>query len=169
MNRLLPPSIRVWRVEEVAPDFHARFSARSKLYEYRLWRGEVCDPMVYRYVYHHPYPLDVAAMVEAAPLLEGTHDFSSLAAADEDASARQDKVRTILCSRLETEGDLVRYRIRGTGFLRHMVRNIMGTLLEVGKGNLTPADIERILRAGDRRHAGPTAAARGLFLVEVEY
>ena len=169
MNRLLPPSIRILEVEEAASDFHARFSARSKLYEYRLWRGEICPPMMVRYVCHHPYPLDLAAMAEAARLFEGIHDFRSLAAAGEDEDGARTTVRTILLSRLEQEGDLVRYRVRGAGFLHHMVRNMVGTLLEVGKGNLAPGEISRILEAGDRNEAGPTAVARGLFLVEVEY
>ncbi|MBI3696594.1 MAG: tRNA pseudouridine(38-40) synthase TruA, partial [Acidobacteria bacterium] len=168
MNRLLPPAIRVLEVEEAAPDFHARFSATSKLYEYRLWRAEVCPPTLYRYVYHHPYPLDLEAMREAAPLFEGTHDFRSLAAADEEGG-QKNMVRTIFSSRLDIDGDLVRYRVRGTGFLRHMVRNMVGTLLEVGKGKCSPADIAPLLASGDRTRAGPTAAARGLFLVEVGY
>lgn len=170
MNRLLPPSIRIWRVEEAPPDFHARFSAKSKLYEYRLWRGEICSPMLYRYVWHHPYPLDLAAMTTAAPLFEGARDFRSVAAADEDADEQEPtRLRTIFSSRLEAEGDLIRYRVQGTGFLRHMVRNIVGTLLEVGKGNLAPGDIPRILESGERGRAGPTAPAKGLFLVRVEY
>ena len=169
MNRLLPPSIRVLDVEEAPSDFHARFSARSKIYEYRLWRGETCPPMVHRYVYHHPYPLRVDAMVEAAPLFEGTHDFRSLAASDPEEGEDSNTVRTIFSSRVETEADLVLYHVRGTGFLRHMVRNIVGTLLEVGKGNWGSEDIPRILQSCDRNEAGPTAAARGLFLVKVEY
>ncbi|MBI3665034.1 MAG: tRNA pseudouridine(38-40) synthase TruA [Acidobacteria bacterium] len=169
VNRLLPPSIRVLEVEEAAPDFHARYAARSKLYEYRLWRAEVCPPMMWRYVYHHPYPLDLAAMAETAPLLEGTHDFRSLASVDDSATEEESCVRTIFSSRLEVNRDLLYYRVRGSGFLHHMVRNIVGTLLEVGKGNLALADIPRILESGDRTQAGPTVPARGLFLVEVEY
>ena len=168
MNRLLPPEIRILKVEEAPPDFHARFSARSKLYEYRLWHGGICLPMMHRYVYHHPYPLDVEAMMEAAPMFEGKRDFRSVAAAD-DGEERQSTVRTIFCSRLNVEGDLLRYTVRGTGFLRHMVRNIVGTLLEVGKGNVAPAGVSDILDSLDRSRCGPTAAARGLFLVKVEY
>lgn len=169
MNRLLPPAIRVLRAEEMPADFHARFSARSKCYEYRLWRAEICPPLLYRYVCHHPYPLDIAAMCEAAPHFEGTRDFRALAGADEDGGSDPAQPRTIFSSLLETTGDLLIYRVRGSGFLRYMVRNIVGTLLEVGKGNLTPEDIVRILDSADRRQAGPTAAARGLFLVRVEY
>ena len=168
MNRLLPPDIRILQVEEAPADFHARFSARSKLYEYRLWHGAICPPMLHRYVYHHPYPLDVEAMMEGASIFEGERDFRSVAAAD-DGEEKQSTVRTIFCSRLDVEGDLLRYTAWGTGFLRHMVRNIVGTLLEVGKGNLAPAGISGILDSRDRSRCGPTAAARGLFLVKVEY
>lgn len=170
MNRLLPPAIRVLGVEEAPPDFHARRSARAKVYEYRLWRGEVCPPLLYRYVYHHPYPLDFQTMTAAAPLFEGTRDFRSLAGADDtrdpDDLARP---RTIYSSHLEADEELVRYTVRGSAFLRHMVRNIVGTLLEVGKGNLQLKDIPVILDTADRQRAGPTAPARGLFLVRVEY
>jgi tRNA pseudouridine38-40 synthase len=107
-------------------------------------------------------------MIEAAPLLEGTHDFSSFAAAAED-DREQPAVRTVFSSRLEAEGDLWLYRVRGTGFLRHMVRNIVGTLLEVGRGCRAREDIPALLAARDRKLAGPTAPARGLFLVAVEY
>lgn len=169
MNRLLPPAIRVIEVAEAAPEFHARFSARAKLYQYRLWRGEICSPHEVRYVYHHPYPLDLDLMREAASRWVGEHDFRSLAAADETADDAQPRVRTVFSSRLEIQGELVRYTVRGTGFLRHMVRNMVGTLLAIGQGRLTPQDIPRILAAADRTQAGPTAPARGLFLVEVEY
>ena len=168
MNRLLPPAIRVLEVEEAPPDFHARFSAKSKLYEYRLWRAEVCPPMMCRYVYHHPYPLDLEALREAAPQFEGAHDFRSLAD-DDGEDDQKSMVRTVFSSRVDIDGDLVRYRVRGDGFLRHMVRNMVGALLEVGKGNCSPADIAPLLASGDRTRAGPTAAARGLFLVEVGY
>ncbi len=169
MNRLLPPSIRVLGVEEAPPEFHARFSARSKIYEYRLWRGEVCPPEMYRYVYHHPYPLAIEPMAEAAPLLEGTHDFRAFASADDESREDENTERTILSSRLEAEGDSLRYRVEGSGFLHHMVRNIVGTLLEAGKGNLQCGDTAAILRSRDRRRAGPTAPARGLWLMRVHY
>jgi len=170
MNRLLPPSIRVVGVDEAPAEFHARSAARAKVYEYRLWRAEVCPPMLYRYVYHNPYPLDFEAMTAAAPLFEGARNFRSLAGAD-DTREEEDvaRPRTIYSSRLEAGEELVRYTVRGSGFLRHMVRNIVGTLLEVGKGNLQAPEIPRILDAADRQRAGPTAPARGLFLVRVEY
>ena len=178
MNRLLPPSIRVLEAEEAPADFHARFSARAKLYEYRLWRAEICPPMLYRYVCHHPYPLRLEPMVEAALLFEGAHDFRNFAATgppeERSGEEKSPTVRTIFSSRFELDGDLLLYRVRGSGFLHHMVRNMVGTLLEVGKGNLAPADIPRLLAGADRSspkqpRAGPTAAAQGLFLVQVEY
>jgi tRNA pseudouridine38-40 synthase len=168
INRLLPPSIRVLAVDEAAPGFHARYAARSKLYEYRLWRGEICPPMLYRYVHHHPYPLNLEAMQAAAPCFEGTHDFRSLAVA-EDLKDGESAVRTVLSSRLILDPEQAVYRVEGSGFLHHMVRNIVGTLLEVGRGNLASSDIQRILMAANRNQAGPTAPAKGLALVQVFY
>ncbi len=167
MNRLLPDTVRVLFVEEVPEDFHARHSARAKTYEYRIWRGEICPPHLSRFVYPFPYPLDEAKMQQAAGRFAGTHDFRSLAA--NDGRPLESTVRTIFSSTLEREGEQLTYRVRGSGFLYHMVRNTVGTLIEVGRGNLFPEDINRILDAKDRSVAGPTAPARGLFLVSVEY
>jgi tRNA pseudouridine38-40 synthase len=169
MNRLLPAAIRICRVEEAAPEFHPRFDARAKTYEYRIWREEVCPPFLRRYVYHHPYPLDEGRVIESAPVFEGEHDFSAFAAADERDREGGSKVRTIFRSRAERAGDLLIYRVRGSGFLKHMVRNLVGTLLEVGKGNLTAETIRALLEPGSAIKAGRTAPARGLFLVDVEY
>ncbi len=169
MNRLLPPSIRVLQVEEVAPEFHPIRDARAKTYEYRILRAEVCPPFERRYVHHYPYPLDVDRMMELAPRLEGEHDFGSFAAADKSDAEGRSKVRTIFSSRFREEGDRLTYRVCGNGFLKHMVRNIVGLLLEAGKGNIGDVDIERHLRAEAPRKAGPTAPACGLFLVSVEY
>ncbi len=169
MNRLLPFSIRVLAAEEAAADFHPRFQARAKTYEYRVWRGEICSPFERRYVLHHPYPLDVERMAETAGILEGEHDFSAFAASDERDEEGASKVRTIFSSRLEQAGERLIYRVRGSGFLKHMVRNIVGTLLEVGKGNLEAAGVRALLAAGATAKAGPTAPARGLFLLGVEY
>jgi len=169
MNRLLPRDIRVLEVSEAPPDFHPRFEARAKTYEYRMFRGEICSPFERRYVYHHPYPLDVSAMAEAAPLLEGEHDFTAFAASDEKDELGHSRVRTIFDSALWQEGERLIYRVRGSGFLKHMVRNIFGVLLEVGKGNLNRADVEARLQSGCAIPAGPAAPARGLFLIGVEY
>jgi tRNA pseudouridine38-40 synthase len=167
MNRVLPGAIRVLSAEDVAPAFHARFDAVSKLYEYRLYRDEICPPFDFPYVHHFPYPLNDAAMIAAAPLLEGEHDFSAFAAHDERYTEDYSKVRTIFSSVLKREGPMLIYRVRGSGFLKHMVRNIVGTLLEVGKGNLVNAQLQNMLRGAPRAEGGPTAPASGLFLVEV--
>jgi tRNA pseudouridine38-40 synthase len=167
LNHRLPPAIRVLSVEQAADDFHARYSATGKKYEYRIWRGEVCPPFVRRTVFHFPYPLDEAAMIAAAPRFEGERDFRSLAT--RDGVPKETTVRTIFSSRFERQGEELVYRVRGSGFLYNMVRNIVGVLLEVGRGNWGPSDIERILEARDRRAAGPTAPAAGLALAEVEY
>lgn len=169
VNRLLPHSIRVNRVCEASPDFHARFDARRKAYEYRIYREEVCPPFERRFVYHHPYALDEPAMVNAAPLLEGEHDFTAFAASDEKDALNGSKVRTIFGSRLSREGPTLVYRVSGSGFLKHMVRNITGVLIEVGKGNLTEKDVLARLVTGCGIKPGPTMPAGGLFLVSVDY
>jgi len=168
MNRLLPPSIRVLAAEEAAPDFHPRFQALAKTYEYRILRAEVCPPWEWRYAHHHPYPLDLDRMLACAPALVGEHDFSAFAASDERDEEGQSKVRTIFRSELETLPDRLIYRVRGSGFLKHMVRNIAGSLLEAGRGNLDESGMRELL-ANSGRRAGPTAPAKGLFLVNVEY
>ena len=172
LNRLVQPAIRVISVDEVSSDFHARHSAVAKTYEYRIQRAETCPPFEHRYTYWHPFALDEAAMTAAAPLFEGEHDFRSLASNDraaQQAGAVRSTVRTIFSSRLNRDGDLLVYRVRGSGFLYHMVRNIVGTLLEVGRDNLSAAEIPAILDARDRAAAGPMVPASGLFLVDVEY
>ncbi|HZT31807.1 MAG TPA: tRNA pseudouridine(38-40) synthase TruA [Bryobacteraceae bacterium] len=168
VNRLLPPAVRVLSAQEVPMDFHPRYHALAKTYEYRIFRGGVCPPMEWRYLHHYPYPLDEGRMRALAPLLEGEHDFTAFAAADDRDAEGHSKVRTIFSSRLETEGERMYYRVRGSGFLKHMVRNIAGTLIEAGKGNLD-ADGLRALLAPGAAKAGPTAPAKGLFLVAVEY
>jgi len=173
MNRLLPRDIRVLDAGETQPDFHPRFQAIAKTYEYRILRAEICPPCERLYVYHYPYPLDEGHMIDVATLVEGEHDFTAFAASDEkDALAISlgiSKVRRVFRSRLERRPDHLIYRVRGSGFLKHMVRNLVGVLLEAGKGNLTRADFEARLQAGCGIPAGPSAPARGLFLVSVEY
>ncbi len=175
LNDALPFSVRIRRVDEVAADFHARYSARCKTYRYRISQQAVCSPFVARYAHHYPYPLDVGRMDRAARLLEGTHDFTSFAAAgdmDEDEPAKRGSaIRQIFQSRVTVKErlQLVVYSVQGSGFLRHMVRNIVGTLIEVGRGNLAPEEMARILSARERSLAGPTAPARGLCLMKVEY
>lgn len=170
MNRLLPASVRILRVEEARADFHPRFDAVAKTYRYTIFRDEVCPPLEWRYVYHHPYPLDEDAMAVAARVYEGEHDFSAFAAADHRSNAQRDsateaeepsKVRTIFNSGIERRGNKLIYTVRGNGFLKHMVRNIVGTLLEAGRGNI-PAHIFPV-------KCGRTAPAKGLTMISVEY
>jgi tRNA pseudouridine38-40 synthase len=180
LNDILPRSIRVLAVEEMPPDFHARRSAIAKTYRYHIYRGAICSPFQARYVYHHPYPLDESLMIQAAALVEGEHDFTSFAAVDPERNKDRSKdrgnesleinnVRTIFLSQWQRHADELIYTVRGNGFLHHMVRNLVGTFLMIGKGSLTVADVRRILELRDRSAAAATAPASGLFLVSVEY
>lgn len=179
LNDLLPMTVRVKQVQEVSDSFHARYDARSKTYRYRILQAPVCPPFIWRFVSHHSYPLDRQRMAEAARLIEGEHDFTSFAGSAGRADASEEEgpespgsmVRYIFSSRIlwRPRTSMLIYEIRGSGFLYHMVRNIMGTLMEVGRGKLTPQDVARILEARDRTRAGPTAPAQGLCLMKVEY
>ena len=178
LNRALPASIRVLSATRENSDFHARHSALAKTYEYRVFRGEICPPWLARYVYTLNAPLDVEAMQRAAVLVCGEHDFTSFAATDPDRLERDfnstgevSNVRRLHTSQWaqDAENDLLIYRVRGNGFLHHMVRNLVGTFLEVGRGNLSETEIPAILEFRARERAGPTAPARGLYLVNVEY
>jgi len=194
LNDILPAAVRVMGVERVEDHFHARHSATAKTYRYRIYRGEICPPFLARYVYHDPYPMDEAAMIRASEHIVGTFDFASFAASDpercarlaashgsgavpsgedEDAtdalSRKQGNVRTVNSSLWARTEDEFSYTIRGNGFLHHMVRNLVGTFLQVGKGSLLAEDIPAILAARNRSAAGPTAPACGLYLVSVEY
>jgi tRNA pseudouridine38-40 synthase len=169
LNRLLPTDIRIDNVEEVAESFHPRFDAISKTYEYRLYRGEVCPPFERLYSHHHPFPMDDGRFMEAAPLFEGEFDFSCFAASDDRDAEMRSKVRRILFSRAERCGDRLVYRVTGSGFLKHMVRNIVGTLTEIGRGERPVSGMAEVLAGGDRRLAGRTAPPHGLVLVAVRY
>ncbi len=172
LNDVLPPSIRVLEVREVAAEFHARKSAKAKTYRYRIYRAPICPPFAARYVWHYPYPLAEEAMAEAARLIVGKHDFTSFAAVDPERGQENHEasnVRTIFSSSCDRQSDELIYTVRGSGFLHHMVRNLVGTLILVGKRTLQPGDIARILGARDRSAAGATAPASGLVLVNVEY
>jgi len=169
VNRLLPRSIRISRVEKTNPEFHPRFEARRKTYEYRIFRDEVCSPFERHYVYHYPYPLNEASMLAAAPLFEGEHDFTALAAADETDSRGASKVRRIFVSAFARQENILVYSVNGSGFLKHMVRNMVGVLLEVGKGNLDQNDVLARLEPASGIRSGPAVPASGLFLVSVDY
>jgi tRNA pseudouridine38-40 synthase len=172
LNDILPSSIRVLDAAEALPEFHARKSAHAKTYRYRMHRGAVCPPFLARYVWHYPYPLNEDAMRQAANLVIGEHDFTSFAAVDSERG-REDEtisnVRTISISTWDLAGEELIYTVRGSGFLHHMVRNLVGTFVLIGKGTLGPEDMTRILAACNRSAAGATAPAAGLYLVGVEY
>lgn len=166
LNSVLPRDVVVHQVQEVPPDFHARYSAEGKTYTYRILNRSVRSPLRLRYVWHVARPLDIERMTEAMGALVGRHDFSSFRAAGSEV---QSSVRTITALSLDRQEDEIVLRCSANGFLRHMVRNIVGTLVEVGSGRRAPQDMKRILAARDRRLAGVTAPPQGLYLVKVQY
>lgn len=196
-NALLPPQIRVMQAEEVGPDFHARWHPLAKTYLYRIFRVRVVPPFEHRRMLHYPWPLDEGAMKEAARLFEGEHDFTSFAASsgsedddrDRDAFRVIDRSEVIQAPNLgpcaqfllgngenrERSGDSLgacgelHYLVRGKSFLRYMVRKIVGTLIEVGKGKLHTDDVLRLFELRDRSRSGPTVPPEGLYLVSLEY
>jgi tRNA pseudouridine38-40 synthase len=166
-NARLPDTVRVVHAVEVPATFHPRFHAVAKTYRYRIWNDEVLSPFERAYVWHVPGPvLNVGAMAEAAAHLEGRHDFAAFQTAGAETATSE---RVVFASRITGSVPLITYEIRGAGFLRHMVRGIVGTLLEVGRGRYPPAWVGEVLDSHDRARAGPTAPAAGLFLVGVEY
>ncbi len=199
LNRTLPASIRILEAAPVPSSFHARHSTVAKTYEYRIFRERPsptgpavpCSPLLARYVHAYPWPLDFAALNNAARAFVGTHDFLSFAATEPDAAARSlasdsprdsgdegdsaepTAIRTIYSSswleRPSEHGVLFVYQVRGSGFLHHMVRNLVGTMLDVGRGYRRAEEIPGMIAARARAAAGPTAPASGLFLHSVEY
>ncbi|MGA8530456.1 MAG: tRNA pseudouridine(38-40) synthase TruA [Acidobacteriaceae bacterium] len=181
LNRKLPESVRVLSAEPAPPEFHARHAARAKTYEYRIDRAEICPPWRARFAWALNWPLDLSRMHASAQAVHGTHDFTSFAAFDPDRATRSagdeeeggpraiGNIRTIFHSEWQQDGETLTYRVRGDGFLHHMVRNLVGTFVDIGRGHLEPEAIPRILEARTREAAGPTAPARGLFLYRVEY
>jgi tRNA pseudouridine38-40 synthase len=178
-NALLPASIRIVAAEEAAPDFHARWNAVAKTYRYRIFRGRVVSPFLWRYVQHDPYPLDFDAMVDAARKFEGEHDFTSFAASTGSEEEDRDRTMTRVIYRseitrvgsgnsLDSAEEWV-YTVRGKSFLRYMVRKIVGTLVDVGRGKLQPDDIPKLFELRDRSKSGPTMPPQGLCLAQVEY
>jgi tRNA pseudouridine38-40 synthase len=173
LNALLTPAIRVMAAEEMGQDFHARWQAVEKTYHYRIFRGAVVLPFEYQRVLHYPYPLDEEEMAAAAKYFEGEHDFSSFTASSGSEEADRDRspVRVICRSTLEprSQRQEIVYAVTGKSFLRYMVRKIVGTLLEVGRGKLRAADISEVFEARDRSRSGPTAPPEGLYLVSLKY
>jgi tRNA pseudouridine38-40 synthase len=197
VNRSLPPSIRILSLEPAPPGFHARHSAIAKTYEYRIFPARpnpptldpndmplICSPMLAPYVWDCHHRLDLAILQNAADAVRGIHDFTSFAAVDPDLPTRAEfarsgncctdpdplaSIRTIHRSTWEQRDNLLVYTVTGNGFLHHMVRNLVGTFVEAGRGQIDAASIPQILAARNRAAAGPTAPARGLFLLEVKY
>jgi tRNA pseudouridine38-40 synthase len=169
LNAVLPPDVRVLSIEDVPPDFHARFSAVGKIYEYRIVNAPIVSPFLVRYAWHVTHPLDVDAMKTASTHLTGAHDFAAFQGAGWNTGSSQRTIRSIEWKTGHGYDAPLVCRIGGDGFLRHMVRNVVGTLIEIGVGRWTSDTIVEILASRDRSRAGPTAPAHGLFLVDVEY
>jgi tRNA pseudouridine38-40 synthase len=167
LNAHLPPAIRVLHAEEVLPAFHPRFSARAKTYRYHLWNGDIMSPFEHGRSWHVPGALDVEAMQAAATLLVGRHDFAAFQATGSDVATTEREIfQSAFCN---LQSARLVYEVTGSGFLRHMVRIIVGSLVEVGRGR-RPADwMGEILASRNRTVAGPTAPPHGLFLVSVDY
>jgi tRNA pseudouridine38-40 synthase len=173
LNALLPPTIRIVAAEETGPDFSARWSAKAKVYRYRLYRGKVVPPMLWRYVLHYPFPLEEEPMKDAAARFAGVHDFSSFAAStgSEEDDKERNMVREIFSAKLQrtVDGDELWFTVHGRSFLRYMVRKMVGTLLDVGRGKLKPEDIDKLYELKDRSKSGPTVPPQGLFMVRVDH
>jgi tRNA pseudouridine38-40 synthase len=181
LNGRLPPAIRVIAAEEAPAAFHPRFDARAKTYRYQLWNAEVMSPFERDYTWHLPGRLDIEAMDAAARLLEGRHDFAAFQATGSSVATTEREIfesvfrisepapRTPHLAPRTSQSQLLCYEVAGSGFLRHMVRIIVGSLVEVGRGRQPVDWIGRVIAARDRTLAGPTAPAQGLFLVGVEY
>jgi tRNA pseudouridine38-40 synthase len=178
-NALLPPSIRVNAAEDVGPDFHSRWDALAKTYRYRIFRGRVVPPFLWRYVQHDPYEMSFDAMAEAARHFEGEHDFTSFAAStgSEEDDRERTTIRTIYRSELlraqstnsHSSVEEWVYVVRGKSFMRYMVRKMLGTLVDVGRGKLAPADLPELFALRDRSKSGATMPPHGLCLESVEY
>ncbi len=173
LNAMLPPAIRIMAAEEVGMDFHSRWMAQAKTYRYVIHRAAILPPFEFRRALHYPGVLDEDAMRAAAPLFEGLHDFTAFSASsgsEEEDDDRETK-REIFSSRIlrEPGRDEIVYIVRGRSFLRYMVRKIAGTLLDVGRGRIAPADIPKIFELRDRSRSGSTLPPEGLYLVSLEF
>jgi tRNA pseudouridine38-40 synthase len=167
LNAHLPEAIRVTELTTVPDDFHARFSATAKTYEYRIWNGRTVPPFIRQYAWHIIEPLNVPLMQEASQAIPGEHDFAAFRSARSLNHTTVREITTALWRRVDDQ-TLV-FEIDGKGFLRYMVRSLVGTIVEIGRGQRPVDDIARLLSAPDRSQAGRTAPARGLFLMKVEY
>ncbi len=177
LNAHLPCDIRIMQADETDESFHARFSAKRKSYFYLISTDRIVTPFLYRYVWRLPFDLDLALMKESISYITGTHDFSAFRGSGCGAKtavrtileATIEKLQMLECMTYRCEGNYVKFRFEGDAFLRHMVRNLVGTIVEVGKGKIKPEDIGRIMSNGNRNCAGPTAPAQGLYLEKIIY
>lgn len=165
LNSLLPFDIRIILCQEADKSFNARFHARSKTYSYKIFSGQTLSPFICRYHAHIPYPLDIRAMRKSLKYFRGENDFSSFTSDDPGKK----RVREVSRFTMKVRGENIVFSISGRSFLRYMVRNIIGTLIDVGRGKIKPGDIPEIFRAKDRRMAGRAAPACGLTLEQVDY
>lgn len=166
LNNLLPRDIVVKKIEEVQERFHARYNAKGKQYSYYVWNAEIPSAFERNYSFHYPKQLDVTGMTAACDKLLGTHDFIGFSSLKK---TKKSTVRTIEKLTIEQEGQLLHFTFAGDGFLHKMVRIIMGTLLEIGAGELSVDTIDEVLEHKIRSTAGMTVPAQGLFLDEVYY
>ncbi len=169
LNGLLPDDIRIKKVNYTDNDFHSCYSARSKTYRYIILNTKVSSVFLERYSWHIPYRLDIGLMKKEAKAVIGSHDFSSFCASGSSARTRVRTIKKISVKKPFNDFNLITIDIEADGFLYNMARNIAGTLVEIGRGRFSAGSMGKILTAKDRRAAGATAAARGLFLVKVRY
>jgi len=168
MNSVLPPDIVVNELEEVADEFHALRDVKSKVYVYKICNQRLRPALGRNYFWHIRFPLDIGRMKKASKYLIGTHDFSCFCATGTDV---KDRVRTIVDIEIKKTGDerLIEIKVESHGFLKYMVRNIIGTLVDIGRGKREPEEMKVIIESRNRNIAGITAPACGLFLKEVKY
>jgi tRNA pseudouridine38-40 synthase len=166
LNGILPEDIKVTRIEEVGQDFHSRFSTKSKVYRYTILNRTYPSVLLKKGVYFYPYPLDIKLMRKETEAILGKHNFKAFQASD---NKERSPIRTIKKLKINKDKDLIRIDIEADGFLYNMVRNIVGTLIEIGRGKFSPGSLKKILTSKDRKIAGPTVPANGLCLLEVKY
>ncbi|MEP7336591.1 MAG: tRNA pseudouridine(38-40) synthase TruA [Acidobacteriota bacterium] len=166
LNGNLPPDIRVMEASGVADNFHARAGAKSKTYRYRIFTGEVMNPLWARYAWHYPYPLDLEKLIEDSRVLVGTHDFTAFTVSD---CTTRTRVRTVTEMRIECAGEMLTLFCSGDGFLRYQVRTMVAALVEVNRGRSRAGSMAELIERRDRKLIGASAPALGLTLLKVEY
>lgn len=166
LNGNLPLDIRVLEASEVSEEFHARRDARSKTYRYQLVTSQVMNPLLERFAWHYPYPIDLERLLKDGESLLGRHDFSAFTVASCETLSN---VRTLTAFEARAEGQLLQLIFTGEGFLRYMVRTIVATLLDANRGRMMAESLDKLLFSGKRQLAGAMAPAKGLTMVKVEY